>query len=289
MDTISLGGILAWAMESYEKGRHHPGRHVRDRSDLGQRRRRGGDGEENRRACTGPGVPARRGLQDRLRAHGPGVRGLGAADEGPGNRRSQLARPVHLRPELLHWVASGPNHERGNSQHIWVGHVMLPEWGIDHVENAERWSWEKASDRNAKFHDYCNVINSAVHCKFQEFAELHPDRPAGHHQQLHRAATGAQEDMRRCGERITNLQKLLNIRYGWKTGDDFKYPKRFMEPVSEGAGGRQDPGGAGRRHSSIITVTAGGMTGDATPTASKLKELGAVDSVCSRLFNLSNT
>ena len=139
-------------------------------------------------------------------------------------------------------VASGPNHERGNSQHIWVGHILLPEWGIDHVENEERWSWEKASDRNAKFHDYCNVINSAVHCKFQEFASYNLTDLLG----TINTCTGlnwSQEDMRRCGERITNLQKLLNIRYGWKTADDFNYPKRFMEPVSEGVAAGKIPVG----------------------------------------------
>jgi aldehyde:ferredoxin oxidoreductase len=139
-------------------------------------------------------------------------------------------------------VASGPNHERGNSQHIWVGHILLREWGIDHVENEERWSWEQASDRNAKFHDYCNVINSAVHCKFQEFASYNLTDLLG----TINTCTGlnwSQEDMRRCGDRITNLQKLLNIRYGWKTADDFNYPKRFMEPVSEGVAAGKIPVG----------------------------------------------
>jgi aldehyde:ferredoxin oxidoreductase len=40
--------------------------------------------------------------------------------------------------------------------------------------------------------------------------------------------------MRQCGERISTLQKILNVRYGWKKDDDFRYPKRFMEPLNEG-------------------------------------------------------
>lgn len=129
--------------------------------------------------------------------------------------------------------ASGPNHERGNSQHIWVCNVRLPEWGIGDVANEERWSWENAADRNAKFHDYCNIINSVGHCKFHEF------RGYTLTDLLHtlNAACGLGwnlKDLRTCGERITTLQKLLNIRYGWKKEDDFKYPRRFMEPVTEG-------------------------------------------------------
>jgi len=39
-----------------------------------------------------------------------------------------------------------------------------------------------------------------------------------------------------CGaaEKDHNLQKILNIRYGWKKEQDFQYPKRFMEPVNSG-------------------------------------------------------
>jgi len=168
-------------------------------------------------------------------------------------------------------VASGPNHERGNSQHIWVGHILLREWGIDHVENEERWSWEQASDRNAKFHDYCNVINSAVHCKFQEFASYNlTDLLA-----TINTCTGlnwSQEDMRRCGDRITNLQKLLNIRYGWKTADDFNYPRRFMEPVSEGVAAGKIP--VGLDEAIVDYYRYRGWDDKGYPTAAKLKQLG---------------
>jgi len=139
-------------------------------------------------------------------------------------------------------VAAGPNHERGNSQHIWVGHITLPEWGIDHVENEERWSWEKAAQRNSVFHDYNNVINSAVMCKFHNFASYNLTDLLS----TINASTGlkwTQEDLQRCGERITTLQKVLNIRYGWKKDDDFRYPKRFMEPVNEGVAAGRIPEG----------------------------------------------
>ncbi len=39
MDTISLGGVLAWAMESYEKGVITKEDTYGHRSELGQRRR----------------------------------------------------------------------------------------------------------------------------------------------------------------------------------------------------------------------------------------------------------
>ena len=43
--------------------------------------------------------------------------------------------------------------------------------------------------------------------------------------------------------RITTLQKVLNIRYGWKKDDDFRYPGRFMEPVNGGVAAGRIPEG----------------------------------------------
>ena len=168
-------------------------------------------------------------------------------------------------------VAAGPNHERGNSQHIWVGHILLPEWGIDHVENEERWSWDKAADRNAKFHDYCNLINSAVHCKFMEFRGY----TLTDLQKTINAATGldwSMDDMRRCGDRITNLQKLLNMRYGWKKSDDFNYPKRFMEPVSTGPAAGRIP--LGLDEAILDYYRCRGWSSDGKPTPETLHNLG---------------
>jgi aldehyde:ferredoxin oxidoreductase len=271
MDTISLGGVLAWAMESYEKG-------VLTKEDT-----YGID-------LTWGNAPAMVEMVKKIGERAPGLgyllgEGCKIASERIGQNSGDWALQMKGQEIAAHnWraqyisalnyctgVASGPNHERGNSQHIWVGHILLREWGIDHVENEERWSWEQASDRNAKFHDYCNVINSAVHCKFQEFASYNlTDLLA-----TINTCTGlnwSQEDMRRCGDRITNLQKLLNIRYGWKTADDFNYPKRFMEPVSEGVAAGKIP--VGLDEAIVDYYRYRGWDDQGYPTAAKLKQLG---------------
>jgi aldehyde:ferredoxin oxidoreductase len=147
---------------------------------------------------------------------------------------------------------------------------MLPEWGIDHVENDERWNWDGAAERNAKFHDYCNVINSAVHCKFQEFASYNlTDLLA-----TLNAATGlswTQDDLLKAGERITTLQKLLNIRYGWKKEQDFAWPKRFMEPVSSGPAAGKIPEGLDQAILDYYEYRQ--WDGDGKPTAALLERL----------------
>lgn len=233
MDNISLGAIIAWAMECYEKG-------VLTKEDTYGIELKWGNADAVVEMTKRIG----------LRAEGLGYllgEGLKIASERIGRGSEQWAIQMKGQEIAAHnWraqyisalnyctgVASGPNHERGNSQHIWVGHIRLPEWGIGEVENEERWSWKNASDRNAKFHDYCNVINSAGHCKFHEFRGYTLTDLL----QTINAITGLgwdQNALRQCGERITTLQKILNIRYGWKKEHDFQYPKRFMEPVEEG-------------------------------------------------------
>ena len=271
IDTISLGAVLAWAMESYEKG-------VITKKDTYGLDLTWGNAEA---------------MVEMVRKIGERADGLGyllgegckIASERIGQGSEDWAIQMKGQEIAAHnWraqyisalnyctgVASGPNHERGNSQHIWVGHIRLPEWGIDEVENEERWSWEKAADRNAKFHDYCNVINSACHCKFMEFRGYTLTDLVN----SINACTGFSwtlEDLRRCGDRITQLQKLLNIRYGWKKGYDSNYPKRFMEPVDEGPAAGKIP--VGLEDAIMDYYKERGWDEDGKPTMAKLKEVG---------------
>lgn len=238
MDTISLGAIMAWAMESYEKG-------VITKEDTYGLDLTWGNADamiemvkKIGERADGLGYLLGEGCKIASEQIGKGSEDWAVQMKGQEiaahNWRAQYISALNY----CTGVASGPNHERGNSQHIWVGHIHHPEWGLDEVANEERWSWDKAADRNAKFHDYCNIINSSCHCKFMEFRSYTLTDLLN----TINACTGLGwniEDLRRCGERITNLQKLLNMRYGWKKADDFNYPKRFMEPVNEGpAAGR---------------------------------------------------
>ena len=274
MDTISLGVVIAWAMECYEKG-------VITKKDTYGLDLTWGNAEAMVEMVKKIGT----------RADGLGYllgEGTKIASEHLGRGSEQWAIQMKGQEIAAHnWraqyisalnyctgVASGPNHERGNSQHIWVGHVRLPEWGIDEVANEERWSWDKTADRNAKFHDYCNVINSACHCKFMEFRGYTLTDLCN----TINAATGMDwslDDLRRCGDRITQLQKLLNIRYGWKKEHDFNYPKRFMEPVDEGPAAGKIP--VGLEDAIIDYYRERGWDDDGKPTMAKLKEIGLED------------
>ena len=276
MDTISLGAVIAWAMESFEKG-------VITKKDTYGLDLTWGNAEALVELVRKIG----------LRADGLGYllgEGCKIASEAIGQGSEEWAVQMKGQEIAAHnWraqyisalnyctgVAAGPNHERGNSQHIWVGHIRLPEWGIDEVENEERWSWDKAADRNAKFHDYCNVINSACHCKFMEFRGYTLTDLV----KTINACTGfdwSTDDLRACGDRMTQLQKLLNVRYGWKTEDDFSYPKRFMEPVDEGPAAGKIP--VGLDDAILDYYKERGWDEKGMPTAAKLKEVGLEDYV----------
>lgn len=271
LDTISLGAVIAWAMESYEKG-------VLTKEDTYGLDLTWGNAEALVELTKKIG----------LRADGLGYllgEGSKIASERFGQGSEAWAVQMKGQEIAAHnWraqyisalnyctgVASGPNHERGNSQHIWVGHIHLPEWGIDEVENEERWSWEKAAERNAIFHDYCNVINSACHCKFMEFRAYTMTDLCN----TINAVTGMGwdlDELRRCGDRITQLQKVLNVRYGWKKQDDFNYPKRFMEPVDSGPAAGKIPVGLDDAIKDYYKER--GWDKNGKPTMKKLKSLG---------------
>jgi aldehyde:ferredoxin oxidoreductase len=274
LDTISLGVVIAWAMECYEKG-------VITKKDAYGLDLSWGNAaamvEMVRKIGTrADGLGYLLGEGTRIASERLG----GGSEDWAVQMKGQEIAAHNWRAQYISalnyctGVASGPNHERGNSQHIWVGHVRLPEWGIDEVENAERWSWDKTADRNAKFHDYCNVINSACHCKFMEFRGYTLTDLCN----TINAATGmgwSLQDLRRCGDRITQLQKLLNIRYGWKKAHDFKYPKRFMEPVQEGPAAGKVP--VGLEDAIMDYYKERGWDKEGKPTPAKLKEVGLED------------
>lgn len=271
LDCISLGVVIAWAMECYEKG-------VITKEDTYGLDLTWGNAEamvemvkKIGERADGLGYLLGEGCKIASERIGQGSEDWAVQMKGQEiaahNWRAQYISALNY----CTGVAAGPNHERGNSQHIWVGHIKLPEWGIDEVTNEERWSWENSGDRNAKFHDYCNIINSAGHCKFQEFRGYTLTDLT----KTINAATGLNwslEDLRKSGERITTLQKLLNIRYGWEVEDDFNYPKRFMEPVTEGPAAGRIPVGLDEAILQYYGVR--GWDEEGIPTEELIKRLG---------------
>ena len=78
-------------------------------------------------------------------------------------------------------------------------------------------------------------------------------------------------ELLRIGERIWNLQKLLNIKRGFGRSDDTLPARLLNEPLQEGA-----PAGQVWRRDEMLDeyYALRGWDADGTPTREKLEELG---------------
>lgn len=272
LDTISLGGVLAWAFESYEKS-------VFTKKDSYGVEMAWGSGQALVEMTRKIGL-REKGLGWLL---GEGIKiaseKTGKGSEGWAVQMKGLEIPAHdpraaFVAGLNYCTASscGPHHERGNPQHIWVAHVRLPEFGVgDDVKEEEKWSWYKAAERTMAFQDYAEIVNSLVHCKFMIFNGF----TLSDLLETWNAATGLNwsiADFRRAGERIFNLNRLLNIRYGKTKADDLSFPKRLMEPKSDGPAAGVIPAGIEKAVEEYYQKR--GWDSNGVPTKKKLAELG---------------
>jgi len=271
LDTISLGGVLAWAFEAFEKG-------VINKEDSYGIELKWGSGEAL--------VEMTKKIGEReeglawLLGQGSKVASevIGKGSEEYAVQMKGLEIPAHdPRAAFVAGLnyctsaSSGPHHERGNPQHIWVAHVRLPEFGVkDPIEEKERWSWEKAPERTIAFQDYAEIVNSLVHCKFMVFDGFTLTDLL----ETWNAATGlnwSMDQFRKAGERIFNLNKLLNLRYGKTKADDLAFPKRLMEPKPDGVCAGIVPEGYEKAVEQYYKER--GWDSEGVPTKEKLAEL----------------
>src|SRR5665647_329970 len=175
LDTISLGAVLAWTMESFEKGvltledTYGIDMTWGNADAVVEMTKKIGEREPGLAWWLGEGIK-------RASEH------YGKGSEAWAVQMKGQEVPAHdpraaFVAGLTYCVGSsaGVNHERGNPQHIWVAHVRLPEWGIGlDIKDEEKHSWNKASERTAVFQDWNNVVNSVGHCKFQFFSGYTP-------------------------------------------------------------------------------------------------------------------
>lgn len=116
--------------------------------------------------------------------------------------------------------------------------------------------------------DVSAAVDSLVLCRFTQFALT-----IEQYSTLLSAATGieyTQEDFKRVGERIWNLERVFNIRAGFSKADDV-LPKRFLEePLREG-----NSRGRTVQLEKMLEdyYRARGWDSDGVPTEEKLREL----------------
>ncbi len=238
MDTISLGVVIAWAMESYEKGAIT--KEDTEGLDLSwgnaeamvEMVRRIGLRETKLGWLLGEGIKrASEAIGKGSEAWAVQQKGNEIAAHDP--RAAFVAGLAYCTD-----TARGPCHERGNPQHLFIVNLVLPEFGKPVAPPDERWSWKNAEITTAIWQDWNNIVNSVGHCKFQFFANYTLTDLLN----TWNAATGLNWDfkqLRQAGERIFHMCRLMNIRYGITKKDDMAFPKRLLEEpktTSESAG-----------------------------------------------------
>jgi len=225
LDTISTGGVIAWAMEAYEKG-------LIRTEDLGFELR-WGDGEAVLRLAEM--IAYRRGLGDVL------AEGVMRASQRIGPEAEKFA--IHVKglelpahhPRRYHSIGLayatsniGASHLQGMTMLVERG-ILLPEYGISEVPK----DIESKVRVTIIHQNLCAFLDSAGLCKFGVFGIIDFNKIA----EEYKAITGieaSKEDILTTGERIWYLERLFNLKLGLRVEED-TLPKRFVEePLEEG-------------------------------------------------------
>ena len=221
MDTISAGGTIAWAMESFENG-------VLTAGDTGGVDLRFGDGDAVLSLLDM--IAERRGLGELL---AEGSRRAAATLGGGSDEWAMHVKGLEMpgyEPRSLKTMALALSvSTRG------ACHNRSSAYEADFSNRVDRLSVDDERGRiTMEGEDYSAVMDSLIWCKFLRKAF---DDFYGESSKIYEHLTGwstSPEDLRLAGERINNLKKLFNIREGWTPEDDTLPPRVFQEALETG-------------------------------------------------------
>ena len=263
IDTISTGGVIAFAMEAYEKGLITKA--DADGLDLSW-------GNVDTILELIKLIGERQGLGALL---GQGVK---RAAEKIGHGAESFA--VHVKGmevpahdpraffSMAATYATGPRgacHLHGNAFAFELGLVM-PEAGVTYKQG--RFDREGKGLATKVAQDFASVANSMVVCSMAAMT-MQPATVASF-LTLACGTPYTSQDVLRAGERIVNLQRLFNLKCGITAADD-KLPQRLLEPTTEGGQAGKVPDIA---YQLKEYYRVRGWTPEGVPTTEKVKELG---------------
>ncbi|KJS20784.1 MAG: hypothetical protein VR72_13505 [Clostridiaceae bacterium BRH_c20a] len=227
IDTISAGAFVAFIMECYEKGL------IKEELLQGLKPEWGsgkvlielikqiGNKEKLGSLFSGGIIPAAKYLgseAERLAVH---VKGLDLPAHDP---RSFFSLAVNYATSTR-----GACHLRG-FPHCGETGMILPEIGLEKA--SERFSMEGQAKLATIFQDYASALDSLVSCIFMQICGMSLTDTV----KALNAVTGwnySPQKLMETGERIFNMQRLINIRDGFDRESDV-LPERCMEPGKEG-------------------------------------------------------
>jgi len=164
----------------------------------------------------------------------------------------------------------GACHQRG---FVLQDESSIPEWGI--LENQEVYSIKEPVISAIRYQDWAEIFNSLIQCEYMTSGGLTlKDQIA-----LLNYVTGwkmGADDMLKIGERIFNLQRVINIRFGVSRKDD-ALPSRIFEPLKEGVNAGKTPATFEKALREYYKLR--GWDADGKPTAEKLTELNLTETL----------
>lgn len=274
LDTISAGGVIAFAMECAEKGLIPTDPEDGIRLEWGNAeslptlveciaQRKGiGDllslGVRAMAARLGPealdGAIHVKGLEGP--AHDPRSGKLLALTYGTNNRGMCHIHPLEAKAFDRDKVSFG-----------------LEKYGLPDPETVEAWSENNKGRIAAVLQDYGVLFEMFATCKFYGYCGLELDDYAS----LLAATTGWDidgEELLKAGERVNTLQRLFNLREGFTAADDM-IPDRICRVPAFGRYSGQ-PGCAIQDYRSMLTdyYRARGWSTEGVPLPEKAVELG---------------
>lgn len=223
VDTISTGGALAWAMESYERG-------ILTTADTGGLDLRFGNGDALLEVIEQ--IARKEGIGELLSAGSRGASArLGSGSEEWAMHVKGLEMPGYHPGNLRHLALALAVSPRG------ACHNRASAYDFDlSDEDALHAAAPQIGQAVAAAEDFAAVLDSLVLSKFVRRAldDFFPEAA-----QVYRLATGhdiGPEDLRASGERISLVRKAFNVREGWSRTDDTLPPRIFEGGVVSKAG-----------------------------------------------------
>jgi aldehyde:ferredoxin oxidoreductase len=121
----------------------------------------------------------------------------------------------------------------------------------------------------ALYQDWANLFNSLVQCEFMIFGDL----KLGDQIELLNCVTGWEMDQaaaHKVAERISTLQRLVNVKFG-VTKEDDDPPSRIMEPLKNGPNAGNAPSDFQKVLDEYYDLR--GWDSEGRPTAAKIAQL----------------
>jgi aldehyde:ferredoxin oxidoreductase len=265
IDTMSTGGVIAFAMEAFERG-------LLSRADTGGIELRFGSGEALiqviHKIADRSGIGQLLSLGTRGAASALGgraeefavhVKGLEFPAHDP---RAYNAGAVNLATSSI-----GASHQSGFS-HTFERNLSAPEIGIP--TPADPFEVEGKGRLAAKTQNYMGMIDSLITCKFVMFGGIGISTMI----EWYGLITGRSlevDEFIKTGERIFNIKRLYNVYCGVSRKDD-TLPPRILTWAKTGEGHNPNLPHLGRMLYEYYGYR--GWSEDGVPTQAKLKELG---------------